>query len=56
MKELLYKFWYWIGTRTGWLVRYAKERDKSLKNARRALEEAFTPEVEALLEKSKNDK
>ena len=50
IKELGYRIWYWIGTDTRWLLRYSKERDKSLVVAREALERAFTPQIQKMLE------
>jgi len=50
--DIGYKVWMWMGTGTGYLIRYSKERDKSIKNAREALEQAFTPEIKKMLEDS----
>ncbi len=57
LDSLIYRFWFWIGSKTGYLVRYSIMRDKSIKNAKRALEEAFTPEIKKMLEDNiKDDK
>jgi len=48
--KMFYSLWMWVGEKTGFLLRYSKARDMSIKNARKALERAFTPEIRKMLE------
>ena len=45
-----YKEWLDTGIKNKHLIRYNKERDESLKNAKEALEQAFTPRLRKMLE------
>tara|TARA_Y100000310_G_scaffold190368_1_gene190319 strand:+ start:4446 stop:4637 length:192 start_codon:yes stop_codon:yes gene_type:complete len=48
--------WYNIGVRTKWIQKYNIERDESLKVAKEALQEAFTPELKEMLKDKLDDK
>ena len=54
-RGLLHKLYYYIGCKTGWLKRYKVECDRSMENARMALEEAFTPQLEKMLKDKLKD-
>ena len=55
-RGFLHKLYYYIGCKTGWLKRYKVECDRSMENARMALEEAFTPQLKKMLkDKLKDD-
>jgi len=54
-RGFLHKLFYYIGCKTGWLKRYKTECDRSMENARRALEESFTPRLKSMLEKHYKD-
>ena len=52
----MYKLWLYVGEQFGWIRRFIKDRDRSLEDARIALEEAFTPRLKRMLaDKMKND-
>ena len=48
--EMFYSVWLWISCRTKFIHRYNKDRDVSMRNAREALERAFTPQLKRMLE------
>ena len=57
INDRLYQLWIWVGSRSNrFLHRYIDERDVALVAAKRALEEAFTPEIEAMLNENSNVK
>jgi hypothetical protein len=47
--------WYNLGIQFKWIKIYNKERDESLKRAKIALEEAFTPELRKMLDDKINE-
>ena len=47
----LYRVWMWIGSTRGYIRKYNMERDTAMENAKRALEKAFTPQLQKLLDK-----
>jgi len=49
------KLFYYIGSKTGWLKRYKLECDRSMENARMALEESFTPKLKKMLKDKLKD-
>jgi hypothetical protein len=44
-----YKLWFWSGNKCRFFTDYNKSKAIALDNARRALEEAFTPQLAKLL-------
>ena len=52
----LYRAWMWVGNKNGYVRKYNTERDIALENARIALEEAFTPQLQAMLGDKYNEK
>ena len=49
---MTYNEWIKIGSDENYIRKYNQERDESLKRAKKALEDAFTPELQKMLEKS----
>ena len=47
--NILINLWYNIGIYMKWFKVYDKKRDEALDNAKRALEEAFTPRLRKML-------
>ena len=45
-----YKLWFWIGCKYWFFRMYNNQRDESLKKAKQALEDAFSPQLQKLLE------
>ena len=45
-----YDLWIRIGMKSKWLRKYNWERETALANAKRALEDAFTPQLAKLIE------
>jgi len=56
MRWYIYRLWIWLGNKTGYLKEYNLVRDKALLEARSALEEAFTPQLEKLLKNESGSK
>ena len=52
----IYRLWIWLGNKSGYLKEYNLVRDKGLLKARRALEKAFTPQLEKLLKEESGGK
>tara|TARA_B100000315_G_C14521513_1_gene561769 strand:- start:373 stop:546 length:174 start_codon:yes stop_codon:yes gene_type:complete len=55
IKEQLYKVWFWIGCRMMFFRTYNIKRDKSMKLAKQALEEAFSPQLKKMLSEKLKD-
>ena len=49
LNNVLYNLWYWVGCKCWFFREYNIQRDKSMKNARIALEDAFTPQLQKML-------
>ena len=56
MRWYIYRLWIWLGNKSGYLKEYNLVRDKGLLKARRALEKAFTPQLEKLLKEESGGK
>ena len=56
LRWYLYRGWIFIGSKGGYIRKYNIERDTALANAKRALEEAFTPQLKAMLGNKYSDK
>jgi len=50
--NIFYRIWYWIGCQCWFFREYNIQRDESMKKARMALEEAFSPKLKKMLEGS----
>jgi len=50
-----YKEWVEIGTDKDYIRRFIKDREENLKEVKKQLERAFTPEIKAMLNKKIRD-
>jgi len=53
--QMLFRIWYWVGTLrdNSFIQEYHRQQNESLKVAKIALEEAFTPKLMELLNEKK---
>ena len=54
-KVMNYKEWVEYGADKDYIRRYIKDRDENLKEVKKQLEKAFTPEIKAMLNKKIRD-
>ena len=54
-RDSLYNLWFWFGCKFRFFYRYNKKRDKSLLDARDALELALTPQLQKMLSDWNNE-
>ena len=47
--SVMMRLWMFTGQMLGWLSKYSKDRDESLKQAKKCLEDAFTPQLQKML-------
>ena len=50
MLNSFYQLWLWIGIKMDFIRKYNKQRDMALDRARKSLEEAFTPQLQKILD------
>ena len=56
LRWYLYRAWMCVGCKYGYIRRYNTEKETALENARKALEDAFSPQLKAMLSKKMGNK
>ena len=51
-----YRLWLWIGIKMKYFKKYNVDKETALANAKMALEEAFTPQLQSMLREKMGNK